>query len=140
MSEMRDLLGRCTTRKIGSAQNRPRLCRRLTRFRSASLHGDAFRGSALHAAGDAHAEHNDGVRILAIQADWGGVLIKTVAAFIKIGNVVCEHGCPRPQSCGGPAFAGINRSICGPRDCQHSVSHRAARPPASKPHSLCNAL
>jgi len=27
---------------------------------------------------------------LAIQADWGRVLIKMMPAFIKIGNVVCE--------------------------------------------------
>ena len=27
---------------------------------------------------------------LAVQADWGGILIKTVPTFIKIGNVVCE--------------------------------------------------
>jgi hypothetical protein len=27
---------------------------------------------------------------LAIQADWGRVLIKTVPAFVKIGDVICE--------------------------------------------------
>ena len=63
MSEMRDLLAACTTRKIGSVRKRATAISAANpSFRSVSPRGDAFRNSASHATGDAHAGHNGGVR------------------------------------------------------------------------------
>ena len=92
MSEMRDLLGRLHNQKNWfRPKTGPQLHRRLTLVfvtrRPAAMRFEIQRymqrvmrtlGTMVAFAG------------LAIQADWGRVLIKTVPAFIKIGNVVCE--------------------------------------------------